>query len=235
MASIIIGRDEETQGAVEPLLVVDATYPDHLVRGADNQTITATVLYDPSDPYVRVNNDFLRNGIEDRLGAIGVESNVMLPDETGVFSSRLYAHPEVPLGPRTPRIKAEVRDSSGTQHATVADFPPFEVVDSSAPGGRRRDLSNSSAALLFVNRNGPTSPTPSAPALATDAQLQWPWRAQFAEGTMLQDSLSAGFRPTRGQDNDAFWSTVGHEDNALDPSAWAVLELATAGRLGGPR
>jgi hypothetical protein len=221
-------------------LITDATYTNRLVRGATNETIMATVRYDRSDQYVRVSNAFLSNGIDDHLGTVGgygVDQNVMCgsvfcdPDETEVFSSALYAYPLVPLGPRTVRIKAEVLGSDGRMHATAVDFAPIEVVDASAPRSGHRDLSNRSAALVFVNRNGPTSPAPNAPALATDAQPPWQRRAHFAEEAMLLDSLLAGSRQTRGQHSDAFWSTVGHEDNAFDPSPWAVLDLATAGSV----
>jgi hypothetical protein len=205
--------------------------PAAIVAGGSPAAVSATV----STPYtiIRVSSTVLKDGLEDGR----VDHNVMCgpqnchDDPPGVFSAFDAAHPDALPGPRTVRVKAEVRDNSGRRQATSVEFDPFEVLAPSSPSGGHRDLSNSRAGLVFVNNNGPTRPTTNMPTLATDAQRQWLRGAQLAEEElMLQDSLSAGFRQTRGQDNDAFWSTVGHEDNALDPSAWAVLELATADR-----
>ena len=104
------------------------------LSGAGQSLVTAAVS--TSNTISRVSAVVLNAGIPDA----NVNGPVMLDDGTngdqvasdGVYSGQISANCCATLGPKTVRVKAEVRDSGNRRHATAVEFGGLTVV-SSAP------------------------------------------------------------------------------------------------------
>jgi hypothetical protein len=100
-----------------------------LSQGRSGATVQAQVS--GSQPLVRVSGVALRNGLVDP----NMPQPVLLDDGRNGdltagdnrFQGNLYTDCCAEAGPRTVRIKAEVRGSAGRRHATAVDIGPFEV------------------------------------------------------------------------------------------------------------
>jgi hypothetical protein len=109
--------------------------PSIALSGASQSTIAAPVT--TTDKVTRVSAAILSGAANDP----DVSPPVMLDDGTngdaaagdGVYTSnRLLADCCAALGPRTLRVKAEVRDSTNRRHATAVEFGGLTIV-SKAP------------------------------------------------------------------------------------------------------
>jgi hypothetical protein len=216
--------DPDNLGAAPSLdnLSID---PSAIVAGGAPAMVSATVS--TTNTLIRVSNAVLREGLDDGL----VNHAVMLDDGTGVFSSnQISAYSNAVPGPRTVRVKAEVRDSAGFRHATAVEFDPFEVVaPPSPPSGGRPGLSTVGAALLGFAQTGQAGAT-NRPVGTTASQLQ-----PFALAQPGQEEwalLLAGFVPDSrkapSEDADAVWTALSHDDwtRMTDPLGSPAFDLA---------
>jgi Tol biopolymer transport system component len=100
-----------------------------LSQGRSGATVQAQIS--ASQPVVRVSGVVLRNGLADP----NIAQPVLLDDGRNgdatagdsLFRGNLSTDCCAEIGPRTVRIKAEVRASDGRRHATAVDIEPFEV------------------------------------------------------------------------------------------------------------
>lgn len=108
--------------------------PYVLTGGRSDATVTASVRPAPD---LNVCPTFLRNGLQDNsihnsyYGGVyddGSHGDARAGD--GVFTNNtLNAGSDAVVGPRTVRMRAEIKLSNGRRHATAVDFQPFAVVD----------------------------------------------------------------------------------------------------------
>lgn len=147
--------------------------PFVLTDGRSSSNITAKVT--TTNTISRVSNAMLLRGMHDA----NVGEAVMLDDGTqgdltsgdGIFSNNaIRANGDAVVGPRTVRIKAEVRGGDGKRHATAIDIVPFAVVDeeSQAPAVLTEGASQPQMATQPQTARPPTAkpPTISQPPIA---------------------------------------------------------------------
>jgi len=139
-----------------------------LTDGRSSSNITAKVI--TTNTISRVSNAMLLKGMDDpNVGKV-----VMLDDGTqgdltpgdGIFSNNaVRANGDAVVGPRTFRIKAEVRGGDGKRHATAIDIVPFAVVDneSQAPAVLTEGASQPQMAPQPQTARPPTAMPPTSP------------------------------------------------------------------------
>ena len=136
-----------------------------LTDGRSSSNITAKVT--TTNTISRVSNAMLLKGMHDP----NVGEEVMLDDGTqgdltsgdGIFSNNaIRANGDAVVGPRTVRIKAEVRGGDGKRHATAIDIVPFAVVDeeSQAPAVLTEGASQPQMATQPQTARPPTAKPP---------------------------------------------------------------------------
>jgi Tol biopolymer transport system component len=113
--------------------ITDPTIDPTFVLTEGRSAATITGMVSTKNTIVRVSSAALRNGLKDN----NVNDPVLVDDGTmgdvtpddGIFTSnRILASSGAVVGPRTLRLKAEVRASDGKRHATAVEFEPFSVL-----------------------------------------------------------------------------------------------------------
>ncbi len=145
-----------------PSLTESKIAPSYLVRG-DGSTTTLSARMSTANTHLRTNAVSFRNGLQVN-GAEDVDDAVLYDDGNhgdagvadGLFANKVGAHSIAPLGPRTIRMKTEVRAADGRRHAVALDVAQLDVVNQVPPG------------------MGTCTPTPTPTATATPTPTRTP-------------------------------------------------------------
>ena len=105
--------------------------PSYLLANDSSVTnVSASIV--TTNRLVGVGSDFFLNGLQDQSnsGRISLNDNGKNGDLVagdGIYSGVIRGNPNMPIGPRIVRIKAEVKGNYGRRHATAVDLSPFIV------------------------------------------------------------------------------------------------------------